>query len=126
VARDKAYHTAEDAEEEEDRVAEAAALAMAWGLLGKEQEEEEEEEDHWQVRMIHRRSATRYHTRRDKESSPARQARAAAMAVVLCDEAWLATEATTAEADRWAHWAAELNAALAHRQDERQKPRHRD
>jgi hypothetical protein len=37
VACDKAYRTTDDAEEE-GRVAEEAALAMAWGLLGKEED----------------------------------------------------------------------------------------
>jgi hypothetical protein len=41
-----AYRAA-DYVEEEDRVA-AAALAMAWGLLGKEEEvAEEDDENHW-------------------------------------------------------------------------------
>jgi hypothetical protein len=55
--RDKAYCAADDATQE-DREAEAAALAMACSLLGKEEEGEEEEED-WQVRKTHRRSSTR-------------------------------------------------------------------
>jgi hypothetical protein len=39
VVRDKAYRAVDDAAEE-DRVAEAPALAMAWYLLGKEEEED--------------------------------------------------------------------------------------
>jgi hypothetical protein len=55
--RDKAYCATDDATQE-DREAEATALAMACSLLGKEEEGEEEEED-WQVRKTHRRSSTR-------------------------------------------------------------------
>jgi hypothetical protein len=39
AARDKAYRVADDADEE-GRVAEVVASAMAWALLGKEEEEE--------------------------------------------------------------------------------------
>jgi hypothetical protein len=41
-------------------LAEEAALAMAWGLLGNE-----EEEDHWQVRTTHRMFAARDLVRRE-------------------------------------------------------------
>jgi uncharacterized membrane protein YgcG len=66
ATRDKVYRAADDASEE-DRVAEAATLAMAWSLLGKEEEED------WQVRKMHRRSTTRdlNHREHREESSAA-------------------------------------------------------
>jgi hypothetical protein len=100
---DKAYHAANDAEEEGDCVSEAAALAMAWGLLGKDQEEDEDEEDHWQVQTTYRMSAARGLARRNEELSPARQVRAATSVAVLRDEARLAGEAASGEAGRRAH-----------------------
>jgi hypothetical protein len=116
---DKAYNATDDVAEE-DRVAEAAALAMPWSLPGKE------EENHWQLRKTHHRSATRDLSRgeHDEESSAAMQVRADAMAAMLRDTAQQLAEAAAevAEEDkRSAHWAAELNTTLARREDERRR-----
>jgi hypothetical protein len=83
VVRDKAYHATDDAAEE-DRVAEATALAMAWSLLGKE-----EEEDHWQVRRTHRRITKRDldHREHEEESPVAMQAREVTTIAMLRDAA---------------------------------------
>jgi hypothetical protein len=109
--RYKAYRAAADVAKE-DHVEEAAALAMARSL-GKEEEED------WLVRKTHCRSATREH---DEESSAAMQATAS----MLREAARQAMEAAAEEVvwaeeeeDKRAHWAAELNAALTRREDER-------
>jgi hypothetical protein len=61
AAREKAGRVADDADEKY-RVVEAATVAMAWGLLGKEQEEQ------GQVQMTHRRSVARDCDRRESNT----------------------------------------------------------
>jgi aryl-alcohol dehydrogenase-like predicted oxidoreductase len=117
AARDKDYR-AVDYAEEDGHVAEAVALAMAWGLLGKE------EEDPWQVQRTHHRSAARdlYRRDRDEEASVARQARAAATVAAMHDAALAAVALEwVAEEESRKHYVAKINTSLV-RHEEVQPP----
>jgi hypothetical protein len=121
---------------EEDRVAEAAAVAMAWGLLEKEEDEEEVNvpvhdaglsessmpshgEGFWQLYMMQCSSAARTrergHQKRDEEVSAPRQTMKLAAAALHENVLAAAQVERIMERGRREHWAAKIDTTLARR-----------